>query len=1062
MIRIRHRAKLTVFVLGLAVTALAQKKTMQAPAGLKRYTTGPRVVTTGPTKPQTTGLVQVSLQLSDPPLIVMVGPNAKQNGITMSAAQQQAYVAQLKQKQDAVVSQAKTHGAVELARAQKAHNAVVVSIDVSQMKSLSGISGVTAVRDLPDRPFTTTPIPGDNNPDLANTAAYIGANKLQNSGTTGQGIRVAMLDTGIDYTHYNLGGSGNVADYNAAVAVAAGTPPPSLFPTSKVIGGYDFTGEVWPNGALAPDPNPIDINGHGSHTADILGGHSLDNVHLGIAPGTQLYAVKVCSSVASSCSGAAMLQGLEFALDPNNTGTLNNAVDIISMSIGGSFGQREDIINEALTYIVQFGVVGVISAGNDGNIPYILAHPASTPEVLSAAATTSVVATGIPLVINSPNSIAGSYPNTATMDFAPINAAVTSNVVYVGRGCPAGSISTGSAADLYLANPSGQIALIDRGACSVSLKIDAAAQAGAVGVLIGLVAPGDAFSFSNAGGSDFVPSLVITQADSITIQTTLGSGPVNATISPANAIPISGNMASYSSRGPEYSYGLLKPDLASPGTISAAAPGTGNGVTTESGTSFACPTEAGVAALLLSRNHSLTPVDIKALLMENAETTVYTNNATLPGQLAPMSWMGAGEIRADRAAASTTEVWDASEPLAVSLSFGTYRLFGNQTFRKKVVVKNTSNSARTYSITNTYRDAVNTTGVTLLFPGTVTVPANNSVSFTMSLVVYPASLPVWPFTDGSTTGNGNLLQSVEYAGYLTLTDAHDTVHLPWHILPHKGDNLVPGATTVTLNGNPQTLPLTNTGGAVSGQVDSFSLTGVNAVPTNPTPAAGSGIALINLHAVGVRLLCADNACTSFNVQFAINTYDWRAHPDVPAEFEVAIDIDGDGVADVYLYNGDLGQLTGAGSISGQNAVVVYDATNGTGQIYYYSATDLNTGNIILTAPLAALSTSTGLQVNTNTKFNFWAYAFDNFFTGNLTDAIGPMTYELDMPQFYTDNTGYLVAPNTNVSATIFPNNAANPFFGAPYNGNSPSQTGILLLYRDAVNGKEADIITVHP
>jgi hypothetical protein len=134
----------------------------------------------------------------------------------------------------------------------------------------------------------------------------------------------------------------------------------------------------------------------------------------------------------------------------------------------------------------------------------------------------------VPLLVNSPAAIAGSYANTATLVFAPVNTPVTGNVVYVGRGCPG---------DTYLANPSGQIALIDRGTCAVSLKIDAAATAGAIGVLIGLVAPGDAISFTYGGGAKFVPSLVITQATSNTIKSALASSPVNATISPNNAVP---------------------------------------------------------------------------------------------------------------------------------------------------------------------------------------------------------------------------------------------------------------------------------------------------------------------------------------------------------------------------------------------------------------------------------------------------------------------------------------------------------------------------------------------
>jgi hypothetical protein len=134
------------------------------------------------------------------------------------------------------------------------------------------------------------------------------------------------------------------------------------------------------------------------------------------------------------------------------------------------------------------------------------------------------------VIINSPASISGQYSNVAALSFAPINVPIAGDIAYIGRGCPAGSISSGSPADPYLANPSGKIALIDRGACAVSLKIDAAARADAIGVLIGLVAPGDPISFSYGGGSVFVPSLVITQATSNLIKNALMSSPVNSTI----------------------------------------------------------------------------------------------------------------------------------------------------------------------------------------------------------------------------------------------------------------------------------------------------------------------------------------------------------------------------------------------------------------------------------------------------------------------------------------------------------------------------------------------------
>src|SRR5579872_5899309 len=91
------------------INAVAQKKSsVSAPANLSKsvYTgTVSRFPASKNTQTALSGTVQVGVKLSDPPLVVAVGANAKQNGIKMTAAQQQSYLAQLKQKQDAVMSQ---------------------------------------------------------------------------------------------------------------------------------------------------------------------------------------------------------------------------------------------------------------------------------------------------------------------------------------------------------------------------------------------------------------------------------------------------------------------------------------------------------------------------------------------------------------------------------------------------------------------------------------------------------------------------------------------------------------------------------------------------------------------------------------------------------------------------------------------------------------------------------------------------------------------------------------------------------------------------------------------
>ena len=105
---------------------------------------------------------------------------------------------------------------------------------------------------------------------------------LCTQGVTGDGVTVAVLESGIDYTHANLGGHGTQEAYEAAYGADPSDPlnttTDDLFPTTKVLGGFNFVGESWPDGPLAPDPDPIDFNGHGTHVADIIGGQN------GVAP----------------------------------------------------------------------------------------------------------------------------------------------------------------------------------------------------------------------------------------------------------------------------------------------------------------------------------------------------------------------------------------------------------------------------------------------------------------------------------------------------------------------------------------------------------------------------------------------------------------------------------------------------------------------------------------------------------------------------------------------------------------------------------------------------------
>jgi subtilisin family serine protease len=971
------------------------------------------------------GGVDVWVTLADASLGEAAGENAKSAGAALSGNQQRAYARQIEAKQTALMAQIAALGGTEIARVHKAHNAVAVHIDASRLQDVAALPGVRAVR--PVRSYSV---------DLSTTVPYIGAAALQATGVDGTGIKVAVLDSGIDYTHRNLGGPGTVAAYQSAYAdntVADG------FPTAKVVGGFDFVGEVWPNGALAPDPDPIDKFGHGTHVADIIGGHSLDNLHKGVAPGASLYAVKVCSAVATSCSGVALLQGMDFALDPNGDDDLSDAVDVVNMSLGSNYGQEQDDLTEASANAVRFGVVVAAAAGNAADRPYIVSSPSVGAGVISVAETAVPNAAAIPLVINSPATIARTDGNTATVDWSPVDHAVTGDVTFVGRGCPADPVA-GTPADPYLADPAGKVALIDRGVCSVSLKVDRAVAAGATGVLIGLVAAGDAVSFSFGGGTHFAPTLVITQATSTLIKNNIAA-PVNVTMSPANAISLRGSMQSTSARGPSMSHNAIKPEIGAPGASVSAEVGTGNGETAFSGTSGATPMVSGSAALVLQARKSLTPSEVKALLMNTADTNVFINPATQPGVLAPISRIGAGEVRVDRAVASTTAAWEQSTKDA-SLSFGYDSVAHPTQLTQRLTIKNYSRKARSYSLHSTFRYANDAASgaVDISAPSTVFVPAGGRKTVNVSVYIDPSKLPAWTLNGGSNGGTGSLLQSVEFDGYVNITDGPESIHVPWHVLPHKSAEVTALPDKITLRPalgvNDAAMFLAN-GGATAGRVEVFSLTGKSKkIPKADLPKPGENFAVIDLKAVGVRL------ATSTVLQFGIATNGARAHPNYPAEFDIYIDANRDGTFDYVVFNAENG---GFGA-TGQNVVLVADLTTNVQTAFFFADADLDSSNFIATVPLSAIG------LTPSTPFDFSVFAFDNYFTGSLTDSIVDMTYTPGTPRFSADAISVSVPVNTV---------GALPIHAVP-GGDvaSPSQTGFLLLYRDADAKKESAEIEI--
>jgi hypothetical protein len=458
----------------------------------------------------------------------------------------------------------------------------------------------------------------DSKPMLAQSVEYMNAKGLITSGTaTGKGIRVAVLDTGIDYTHKALGGVGTVAAYPAVDQKVA-----PAWPQGKVLGGYDF---------INNDPNPIDPTtaGHGTFVASSV---------LATAPDASLYAYSVC---AGTCPSAAQIGALEAAMDPNGDGDIVDRVNVVNMSLGGQFGSTDAI--SGTQFLIQkaadLGVNMVISAGNDGPNPFRVGGPSTTPNALSVGAMTHP--TGTDGFLES-NTIDGKKVNMLASGFNPSNTfafdQVSAPLVYVkanALGC-----------DPFAADSlKDKAVIIDRGTCAFTAKVISAQAAGAKFViLVNNVAGAGPFAGNVIDPLVKIPSVNISMEDGATLKTALEKGVVNYNIKSVS-FASAGGIATFTSRGPAMQ-GLLKPEITAPGTnIVMATVGSGDKFGPNSGTSFSGPLTAGAVAQLRQALPNRNAQEIKATIMNAANPDVYNLPKAHPqAVLAPISAIGAGLV----------------------------------------------------------------------------------------------------------------------------------------------------------------------------------------------------------------------------------------------------------------------------------------------------------------------------------------------------------------------------------------------------------------------------------
>ena len=728
-----------------------------------------------------------------------------------------ARIAEIAVQQEALAARlGQVDGVVE-ARFSRLANALKIRLPLAQVERLRRLDGVVDVRPVAQfHPLTSTSVP------------FIGTTKVWNRGklsATGKGVRIGIIDSGIDYNHAMFGGSGDVADYtkNNPARVEPGT-----FPTEKVVGGYDFAGDEYDGTQTPrPDSDPLDCeeNGHGSHVAGIAAGMgvltngvpysggygeelNMDKFLIGpgVAPEAKLYALKVFG-----CKGTTGLSvdAMEWAADPDADGDLSDRLDVVNLSLGNSYTHPE-FENNAVARLFKLGCIVVRAAGNSGNNFYaLMAYDDSEITVANSMddgiENNSIEVTDPPVVRDYYEAVEAAFTKKLK-----IAGEIAGRVVYADPPQACEDLKNAVAIE-------GNIAMIDRGVCFFLDKIQRAMDAGAVAVIVVNNEGGPPIAMGTPGGTVDIPAMMITRRAGEKLKEHLADG-LHVTL--GGDVMIGGpelgdQLAPGSSRGPVYETHLLKPDLAAPG-FNIHSAWAGSGVQQMSGTSMAAPHVAGAAALLIERHPDWSPSVIKAALMNTAVQTRDENDAPYPE-----TRTGAGRVNPDLAIATPVIASDAKSPARVSLSFGLLEISEPYLAKRSIELTNLGNQAWTGSIvvSNTLANA----GVTLTpAKPTVTVSANGKATVELTLAIDPAKVELTfdPTTPPEVKGGPRHI-AYEASGQIWFHGESRSVHVPFHMVLRLVGNHRVDATSVELSqrdglatvalpivgGNPHNAPL---------------------------------------------------------------------------------------------------------------------------------------------------------------------------------------------------------------------------------------------------------------
>ena len=981
---------------GVAVAACAAGASAQTAQSSRPLARFPRVYSGAPFKPamipagaEAKQRVTVVVQMSADPIAV-VRANAPNHWI--SDAQHRSVAANVDAQQATLLPAILASGGRVLAQFHGALNGVKIRIDRDQLSSLASLPGVTAV--LQVRTYHL-------DEDSRSGVPYIGAPRVWQGvpGYRGEGVKVALIDTGIDYTHADFGGPGTVAAYQAALASDTQAPDPSLVGPNapKVKGGIDLAGDAYdasdPTSVPQPDPNPLDCNGHGTHVAGTIAGFGVTAagetyagpydaaayaqgfiVGPGVAPKADLYAVKIFGCGANATTDL-VVDAIDWAIDHD--------VNVINLSLGEDFGMAQDADQIAAANAARAGILVVAATGNSGPIPYITSSPGGSASAISVAAVDSNASYPGARVRLNTGTVELQDSNGAAVPPGPLGVVVLRNAD--------GSVSLGCDESQYVDSQiAGKLVVTLRGTCPMIDRVEYGQAHGAAGVVMINNAAGYPLYVGALAGVT-IPFFGALPSDAPALAAASGANALTANTIPN---PTFRTAASFSSQGPRFGDSLLKPNISAPGiSINSAGMGTGNGGLVDSGTSMATPHVTGVAALAVQAHPGWDERELSAAVVETADPSDLTDYAP--------SIEGAGTVRAVGAAATSAVVLADTQGGAHAVSFGFDEFLDRYQSQRRLVVVNNGNRPIVFNVSATPTSAVQHT--VRISDLSVYVPPHGRTPVDVTLSVPAARV------GGVHDSFGNTVFD-EVAGYLTFTPADVsmnggvTLHVPYYLVPRARSNVLAVLTRwLSASQRDGEVQLANVQGGVTGYADFFEW-GLSGPP--------QGMQYYDTRAVGVESVPgADPANPQGDPQiiFAINTYPRFSSPEA-GEFDVLIDVNGDGKPDFDIVGIDYGLLT-TGTFSGQYVSVVYNLNTQTVTAAYLADAPTDGSTVLLPAYAQDLGLTTSSPAITYTETT------TDLFNGSSETLPGSASFNPFTPAI---SSGFFVTlpPNTHAAVPV--------------------------------------------